>query len=592
MTNITWDLEKIYQNSKSFYEDIDLLEIKIIDFSKTNRLFYKSADTLLSTIKSYYDVYRLLEKIYVYAKMKKDENGHNDEAIKMYMSAQNINEKFLLATDFYSISLKKLNKKMLDNYLKQNKELKEYEHELKEILRTKKHVLDEKSEKLLSKSSIIRSSYERIFEAIDYNECEFANVGNEVLNHSTYSRFLDNKKQDIRKEAFTNYHKYYEKRSDSLANSLINNMRNDNFIADVRGYKSALNAALDSDLISEKTYHELIKSVKDNIDLLHRYLKIKKNNNNLAEMHMYDVYFYSSKFNKEYTFDEAAKIVTASVAPLGEEYQNIYRSAFKDRWIDPFYHEGKYSGAYSFGTYDTYPYILMNFDGKLKDIETLAHEMGHSMHSYYSKKNNPYHNAGYPIFLAEIASNVSELLLFDYMLKNSTDNEEKKYILELILNSFKGSVFRQIHFAEFETIIHEKLQNNESLTKKDITDIYYDLNKFYYGDEVINDDLIRYECLRVPHFYSSFYVFQYATGLCLAYVFANGIINNEKDGVENYLKFISSGSRDYPINILKDCGVIFDSKIIRKSMKIFENYLNEYEKLIEGDKYGKQKRLL
>ncbi len=344
--------------------------------------------------------------------------------------------------------------------------------------------------------------------------------------------------------------------------------------------------SLNNDNIKEQVYTDLITSVHNNLPLLHKYYDLKGKANGIKHQHMYDLYVKSGEYNRKFTFDEAEKIVKESIKVLGSDYANNYAKAFSEHWIDVYYRKGKYSGAYSSGTYDTYPYVLLNFKDDFESIETLAHEMGHSMHSYYSCKNNPYHLSSYPIFLAEIASNVNELLLFDYMLKTSQDKNEQKYILETILDSFRGSIFRQTQFAEFEKILHDNYEKNSALTTEEITNIYYDLNKLYYGDNIISDDLIRYEGLRIPHFYSSFYVYKYATGLAIAYIFASRILNKEKQSLENYLKFLSIGGTDYPLNVLKSCGIDFSCQIVDEAMGIFNKYLQEYEELLGSEENG------
>lgn len=580
MKNInTWDLTVMYKNNKEWEKDLNLLNERIEEFSKIDKNITKNSKYFLEKIEEYLNIQRRMYFIYKYAKLNNDADGLNSEYNKMVMSAENLMENFETKTSFVSIALKKLNKKVINSFIKETPRLKEYNHMFDEIIRNKKHVLSEKEEKILSASSNIRNGFETIFDKLDAVDSIFDSVSGKELNHSSYAILIRDKNQSIRKDAFEKYHEYYKKHSNSLSTCLINNIKNAEFIANIRGYKNARNMEMDSDKIDEKIYDNLINSIHKNIDSFYKYLDLKKKANNLNELHMYDLYLFSSKYDKKWNIDDTKEVLLNSVEILGKEYQDNYKKAFDERWIDFEYRKGKYSGAYSSGSYDSYPYILMSFNDTFRSVETLAHEMGHSMHSYFSRKNNPYHEANYPIFLAEIASNVNELLLFDYILKNTNDKEEKKYILETILESFKGSIFRQTQFAEFEHIIHTKIKNNESLSTEDITDIYYDLNKFYYGEN-ISDDIIRYECLRVPHFYYNYYVYKYATGLSLAYVFAKRILGKEKNAVENYMKFLKSGGKDYPLNILKNSGVIMSSKVIDEGIELFNEYLKEYEELI------------
>ena len=581
--NKTWDLTKMYKNNKDWEKDLKDLKKKIESFSKKDKNITKNSKYLLETIEEYLGIQRKLYFVYQYAKLNSDADGLNSEYTKMVMDAENLLEYFSTNTSFVNISLKKLNKKLLNSFIKETPILKEYSHMFDEIIRNKKHVLSEKEEKILAESANIRGSFETVFGKIDAVDVIFDDikVGKETkeLNHSSYSVFIRDKNRDVRKEAFTKYHEYYKKHANSISVCLINDIKNDEFIANTRKYKNARNMEMDSDKISEKVYDDLITSVHNNIDSFYKYLDLKKKANNLDELHMYDLYLFSSNYDKKWTIEDTKKVLLGSVEVLGKEYTENYKKAFDERWIDFEYRKGKYSGAYSSGSYDSYPYILMSYNDTFRSTETLAHEMGHSMHSYFSRKNNPYHEAHYPIFLAEIASNVNELLLFDYMLKNTNDKDVKKYILETILESFKGSVYRQTQFAEFEHILHTKIKNNESLSMEDITNIYYDLNKFYYKN-IVSDELIKYECLRVPHFYYNYYVYKYATGLCLAYVFAKRILGKEKNAIENYMKFLKSGRKDYPLNILKESGVIMNSKIIDEGIELFKEYLKEYEELI------------
>lgn len=579
MNQNTWDLTKMYKNKKDYEEDLENLKVRIKKFINIDKNILKTSKYFLDTLKEYLDIERKAYFIYNYAKLQSDADGKNCEYVKMVDTAENILEKFGSDTVFIDMNFKKLNKRLLNKFYNETPELKEYNHMFEIILKNKKHLLSLKEEKILSLTSNIRNTYETVFDKLDAVDSKFKDVFGEKLNHSTYSLLLKNSDEKVRKEAFNNYHEYYKNHENTISTCLITSIKNMEFSASIRKYKSARDMEMFHDNINESVYDSLINVVHSNINSFYRYLGLKKKSNNLKEMHMYDLYM-SSSFNKKYTIEEAKGLVLNSIKVLGTEYSNIYENSFKERWVDFDYREGKYSGAYSSGSYDSYPYILMNFSGDFRSVETLAHEMGHSMHSYLSKKNNPYHKSHYPIFLAEIASNVNELLLFNYILNNTKDKNEKKFMLENILDSFKNSVFRQTQFAEYEHILHTKIKNNVSLSSEDITNIYYDLNKFYYAKNVINDEMIKYESLRIPHFYYNYYVYKYATGLMIAYVFVNRILENKKGAVENYLMFLKSGGRDYPLNILEESGVKFNDSVMNEAMKLFNKYLDEYEKLI------------
>ncbi len=583
MDKYTWNLEAIYENDNLWERDLKSLNEDIDNFSKTSINFIKSGKTLYETITTYYNLERKTLKIYKYAKLMSDADGLSNKATKMVMRAEKLFEDFGTKTIFFDNEIKKINNGLLSKLLKEEPKLETYNYFFKKVLKNKKHILSSREEEILAKSSFIREGYETIFSKIDAVDVTFKKVFGKELNHSTYSVFLKDKNQKLRKTAYLNYHNYYKEHANSIGMCLINSLKNDSFVANVRKYKDPLNMALDGDNIKPKVYNDLIKSVHDNLNLLEKYLLLKAKACHIDKPHMYDLYLMSANYNRKFTFDEGFNTALKSVEVLGKEYSDIYKKALTERWIDVYYRKGKYSGAYSSGSYDTYPYLLLNYNDTFRAVETLSHEMGHSMHSYYAKANNPYHTGHYPIFLAEIASNVGELLLFDYMLKNSDDKEEQKYILEIILDSFKGSIFRQTQFAEYEKIIHEKVQSDESLSPKDLTDIYYELNKTYYGNNIVSDDIIRYEALRIPHFYSAFYVYKYATGLAIAYVFAGRIINHEKNAVENYLKFLKIGGTNYPLEVLKECDINFSNKVIDEAMETFKTYLNKYEELVKGE---------
>lgn len=588
MNKETWDLTPIYKDRKDWYEDYNQLLAKV-DGLKIDYTFIKSGKSLYNALEEINKLERQISKLALYTKLIHDADGLDLEASKMVQDADNLISLYTSKTSYISVALKKLNSKALEVLKKENPNLEEYHHFFELLLKERKHILSLKEEQLLANSFYIRTGGEKAFEALDYVDAFFKDVTKngkkEQLNHANYALFIKDKDNSIRRKAFLNYYEFYKNHHEVLSNCLINSFKNDSFIAKTRKYPNTLTMALDGDNLKPKMYQDIVASVHKNINLFHEYLGLKKLANNLKEQHMYDIYLPSASYNKKFSYEEAKKIVLESVKILGEGYSQDYQRAFRENWLDPFYRKGKYSGAYSSGAYDTFPYVLLNYQEDFYSVETLAHEMGHAMHSFYSKQNNLYQNATYSIFLAEIASNVNEILLFNYMLNNTQNNDEKKYFLEIILDSFKGSIFRQIHFAEYEMIVHDKIDHNISLSSKELSDIYYDLNKFYYGSNVINDDLIRYEYLRIPHFYSSFYVYKYATGLALAYVFANRIINKEKGALDNYLKFLKSGGKAYPLEILKECGILVNQKLIDEAMLIFKKYLKDYKELV-GEENG------
>ncbi len=407
--------------------------------------------------------------------------------------------------------------------------------------------------------------------------------GGEKLTGENFTTLEQDSDPAVRKEAFENLYSTFKKFGNTISTAYYNNVKGLTTLAGIKNYDSALQMELFDDNVDPKVYDALIESIHKNMDLMHRYYAKKKELLGLEEQHMYDVYLPLVKgSSKTYTFEEAKEVCIASVAPLGKEYQDIYRSAFEDGWIDVYPRDGKRGGAYSSGSFDSQPYILMNFTGTLDSVFTLAHEMGHSMHSYFAKKNNDYLYHNYTIFAAETASTFNENLLLYYLMDHAETEKEKQELLAHHLDSFKSTVYRQTMFAEFEKIVHDRVEVGEALTQEDFDKIYGDLNKAYFGEAMISDDLIAHEWMRIPHFYSNFYVYKYATGYCAATALARKVIEEGQSAVDNYYKFLKDGAHHFPIDQLKMAGVdMSDPKSVDLALDVFRDLVEKLEAIDE-----------
>ncbi len=581
-----WDLSKIYKSSEEVENDLN----KILSLTKEFKLYENhlldSDKTLLEAINKYYEIIRTIDKLVVYANMKHHEDMSISENLALVKKIDNICDKIFSDISFFTPELLKSNYTVVEKYMNENNELKKYEFVLKDTFRTKEHTLTKEIETLLASLGEVFRNPSDTFDMIDDVDLKFSDIkdedGNIVeLNNSTYSKYIKSNNRETRKEAFTSLYNGYDGLKNTISSTFKGNLKVDSFLAKTRKYANPITMSLDNDDISEDLYNKLINKVNERMDLLHQYVELRKEILNLNEMHMYDLYVPLVKnIDKKYTYEEAKELVIKALSPLGDNYIKDLKNLFDSKCIDVFNNKNKRSGAYSWGSYDTLPYVLLNFSGTFNDVSTIAHELGHSMHSFYSHKNKEYHDASYPIFLAEIASTVNEILLNRYCYLNAKDNNEKLYYLNNLMEHIRTTLYRQTQFAEFEAIVHMKTFNDEILTCDDFCNIYYDLNKKYYGPSVINDDLIRLEWARIPHFYNSFYVYKYATGISIACKIANDILNNKENAVSNYMKFLGSGGFDYPLEILKSVGIdIANDNTIDDALSMFEETLKEFKKI-------------
>ncbi|KAB2335010.1 oligoendopeptidase F [Bacillus mesophilum] len=584
----TWRLEDIFETDEVWEKEFKAVEALIPDAAKYEGKLGESADVLYEALQYQDHLLSRLSKLYTYAHMKYDQDTTNSKYQGMEDRIKNVYSKAGAALAYVVPELLAIEEEKVEGLLEEKEELKLYKQALDEINLQRPHVLSAEQEALLAQASEVLGASSNTFGALNNADLEFPTIkdenGNEVeVTHGRYVRFLESDDQRVRHDAFKAVYGTYGQFKNTFASTLSGNVKNHNFNAQIRKYESARQAALANNNIPESVYDNLVSTINDNLHLLHRYVKLRKKVLGLEELHMYDLYTPLVKDVKmEVSYDEAKEHILKGLAPLGEDYLNVLKEGFENRWVDVHENKGKRSGAYSSGTYGTNPYILMNWQDNVNNLFTLAHEFGHSVHSYYTRKNQPYPYGNYSIFVAEVASTCNEALLNDYLLKTIDDDKKRLYLLNHFLEGFRGTVFRQTMFAEFEHLIHEKAQNNEALTAESLTEAYYELNKKYFGEEdIIIDEEIGLEWSRIPHFYYNYYVYQYATGYSAATALSKQILEEGQPAVDRYVEFLKAGSSDYPIEVLKKAGVDMTSKqAIEDACKVFEEKLNEMEELL------------
>lgn len=579
-----WDLTKIYKDEKEWQKDFDDVKEKILKATSYKNSFLINGKKLYEYLKYDEEVSRKLEKIYYYAHLNHDADTLDEKYKVMTNKVSDLFTKYNELSSFVVPEILKLDEKKLASFYEDEKKLEDYKFSIENIYRFKNHTLDEEKEKMLSNLSKCLSNPEETYEALTDSDFEYDYItdekGNKIkFNESNYSLFIKSKDRSVRKKAFEMLHNKYKKYIRTITSTYKGEVETNVVLAKIRNYDSAISASLYSDNVSQDIYNNLIKVVNDNMDVLYKYYDLKKEILSLNRLHMYDTYVeIINKVSKKYTFDEAKEIVMEALSVLGDKYIKNLKKAFDEKWIDIYHSKGKRSGAYSSGNFDVNPYVLLNFEGTLDDVSTLAHELGHSMHTYLSCKNNPYQYSSYEIFVAEVASTVNELLLANYMLKSSKNKEEKLAIINHILDLYKATLYRQTMFAEFEKETHKLREKGEVLTSDLLSNMYYDLVKKYFGPNVLCDDLIRYEWARIPHFYYNFYVYKYATGISAASYIVDGILNNREGALKNYINFLKTGGSMYPLDELKIAGVDLNSKsVVLSAIKTFERYLKEFK---------------
>lgn len=571
---ISGELETIKKEAEAYGEDF------------AGRLT-ESADTLLAAFQKRDDIWRRLEKIYVYARMRRDENNAETKYQAMADQCNSVIAAVSASMAFFTPELLSASEETILAYIDAAPGLEIYRFAICDTMRQKAHILTQAEENILAQMSEITGATNDIFTMLNNADIKFGTIidedGDETeVTHGNFIKFMESHDRDVRKNAYNAVYDAYKELINTIASAYNYNTKTDVVSARIRKYESARAAALSGDNIPAEVYDNLVAEVHKNLPAMHRYVELRKKLLGVDKLYMYDMYVPLIKLPEtSVSFEEGLDIMRDALQPLGEEYLTKMNKGIKEGWIDVYENKGKTSGAYSFGCYDSYPYILLNYTDTLKDVFTIIHEMGHSMHSRYTRDEQPYIYGSHSIFTAEVASTVNESLLMQHLLRTKDEKEMRKYLLNMHLEEFRTTLFRQTMFAEFEDITHKAIESGETLTAEWMCQQYEDLNAQYYGSAVEKDDVIRYEWARIPHFYNAFYVYKYATGYSAATAISKKILTEGKPAAQDYIRFLKTGESDHPIELLKIAGVDMSSPLpVQQAMETFNQLLDEFESLL------------
>jgi oligoendopeptidase F len=582
----TWALEDLYINDEAWKSDGVRLQFMIEDMEEFDGHLQESPDRLLECLKAYEKVNCLMDTYYVYA----NQRYHQDTGNFYYQGfagEAEIKMNMLQAASAYMVpQILAFSEEKLEQFYQEEPELLQYRLFIENIQRQKQHTLDENGERMLASANEMAKGASNIYSMFNNADIRFADITNEEgeqvpLTQGRFISYMESRERRVRQETFASLYATYRRNINTIAAMYDANARASAFFAKERHYESALEAALDDSEIPVSVYDKLIETVHDNLETMYEYVALRKKLLGVEELHMYDIYVpMVDGADKKYTFEQAKELVLKGLAPLGEDYLNLLLEGFENRWIDVYENEGKRTGAYSWGAYGVHPYVLLNYQGTLNHVFTLAHEMGHALHSHYSDANQLYLYAGYKIFVAEVASTCNEALLIHYLLEHTDDKKEKAYLINYFLDQFKATLYRQTMFAEFEKTTHGLVKEGKTLTAEVLCETYRELNKQYFGPDMVIDDEIAYEWARIPHFYTPFYVYQYATGFAAAIAISSRILRGEEGAVEDYKKFLSGGSSKSPIELLQLCKVdMTSSEPVQRALDVFRDYLEQLRAL-------------
>ena len=584
---MTWDLTTIFKSDEAWEKELDLITKDLEQITKYENTMLDSKENIKTVLKLEEELGNRVARIYTYAHLKNDEDTTNSKYQEYNSKAVALYTDFETKTVFVSLALLEVTEEQVKEYFA-DPELKIFEFFMEKLIKSKEHVLSKKEEEIIANMGHIMQTPSKTFSMLNNADIKFNDVVDskgEVLpmNHSRYQVYMESNDRVLRENAYNSMYEAYKNLKNTFATTLEGVVLNHMVTAKLKKYTSSRNAALTHNYIDEKVYDALIHAVNDKLPLLHQYIELRKKLLKVDEIHMYDLHTnLVDNVDLKFTFEEAKEIILEAISVLGEEYVGIVKRAFDERWIDYAENEGKRSGAYSSGSYTTNPFILISWKGTIDNLFTLIHELGHSLHSYYTRNFQPAVYGYYTIFLAEVASITNEVLLSNYLMNKYKDNKEvKAYLLNNNLDSIRGTLFRQTQFAEFEYEMHKSLEEGKPLTADYITKLYGEINEKYYGKSMTYDDNIPYEWTRIPHFYYNFYVYQYATGISAAYAFAHRILTMGEEAVELYKGYLKAGASKYPLDVLKEAGVdMSTNEPVYSCLAIFEENLKEFEKLI------------
>lgn len=583
-----WNIEAMISDESTIDGDLEAIKARAEEYARSyGGKLTESASVLLKAYKDRDSIWRDLEKIFVYARMRRDENNAESRYQAMTSKCGSVIAAVSASMAFFTPELLSASDDTIIGYIEEEEGLKEYEFAIKDTLRQKAHILSEPEENILAQMSEVTGATNEIFTMLNNADIKFGTITDEdkddvEVTHGNYIKFMESHDREVRKSAYNAMYDSYKELINTIASTYNYNTKTDVVSARIRKYESARAAALAGDNIPAEVYDNLVSVVNDNLPAMHRYVELRKKLLGVDKMYMYDMYVPLIELpDNHIPYEKGLDIMREALQPLGQEYIEKMNKGISEGWIDVYENKGKTSGAYSFGSYDSYPYILLNYTDTLKDVFTIIHEMGHSMHSRYTRDNQPYIYGSHSIFTAEVASTVNESLLMQHLFNKESDIQMKKYLLNLHLEEFRTTLFRQTMFAEFEDITHKAIENGQVLTADWMCEQYEALNAKYYGPAVEKDDTIKYEWARIPHFYNAFYVYKYATGYSAATAISNKILSEGEPAAKAYIEFLKTGESDYPIELLKIAGVDMSSpEPIKAAMDTFNGLLDEFEKLV------------